>query len=133
MTGTVAHWNSRARLLIRLDGAFEAVLGVLLAVSPVTGFYGALDLPNPATKPIVVVFGLLLVPLLPVLWLISMNPERRQVCALAVANGVGALVFAGWILAWNGAFTPPGAVFVLCVAVFLAILGGLQACTVVST
>ena len=117
----------RARLLLRLDGGFEAALGLCLVLSPAIGLYSALRLPNPATTPIVVVLGLLLLPLLPVLWSFSHAPRRRFVLALASANGVGAAVFALWVLIWRNSFHPAGAAFVLAIAAILAILAALQA------
>lgn len=117
----------RAPLLLRIDGGFEAVLGVLLILSPATGLYTALDLPTPATQPVVVVVGLLLVPLLPVLWLASRAPRRRMLLALAGANGAGALVFLLWVLIWHAAFHPAGAAFVSIVAAILALLAMLEA------
>ena len=115
------------RLLLRIDGGFEAVLGILLVLSPATGLFTVLNLPNPASRPVVVVFGLLLLPLLPVLWLASRSPRRWFVLALATANGAGALMFVLWILVSHGAFQPAGAAFVLVLATMLAILAGLQA------
>jgi hypothetical protein len=115
------------RLLLRVDGVFETVLGALLVLSPATGLLSALNLPNPATETVVVVFGLLLLPLLPILWLASRAPQRRLVLMLAVANGAGALILAVWVLVWNGAFDPTGAAFVLGVAGILAILAALEA------
>src|SRR5262245_15076146 len=116
-----------ARFLLRIDGGFEAVLGALLILSPATGLYSALSLPNPATKPVVIVCGLLLLPLFPILWRAARAPQRRFVLALAAANGAGALVFALWVLVGNRTFHPAGAAFVLAVAGVLAILAVLQA------
>jgi hypothetical protein len=110
-----------------MDGGFEAALGVLLILSPATRLYTALSLPDPATQPVVVVVGLLLVPLLPVLWLASRAPRRRMLLALAGANGAGALVVLLWVLIWHAAFHPAGAVFVSVVAAFLILLAVLQA------
>ena len=122
-TRLVAH----ARLLLRIDGGFEALLGALLIISPATGLYGALDLPTPASKPLLIAIGLLLIPLLPILWFVSRTPRRQQLLALAGANGAGSLVFALWVLLWNGAFNPAGATLVLAVAIILALLAALQA------
>jgi hypothetical protein len=116
-----------ARLLLRVDGVFEAVLGLVLLASPITGLYAALALPSPAVKPVVVGLGILLVPLLPVLWLQSRDPRRQQVLGLAAGNGLGALVFALWVLLWNRDFNTAGAAFVLSVAGILAVLAALQA------
>jgi hypothetical protein len=116
-----------APLLLRVDGVFEAVLGVLLASSTLTGLYEVLDLPDPATRLVVVGFGLLLLPLLPILWRDSRSTQRRSVLALAGANGVGAIILALWVLIWHGAFHPAGATFVLAVAGILGVLSVLQA------
>jgi hypothetical protein len=116
----------RAPLLLRVDGGFEALLGVLLLLSPATGLYSALDLPHPATQPVVVIVGLLLVPLLPALWLASRAPRRPMMLVLAGANGAGALVLLLWVLIWHVAFHPVGAAFVAVVAGILAVLAMLQ-------
>jgi hypothetical protein len=118
---------SHARLLLRIDGVFEALLGALLIISPATGLYGTLNLPTPASKPLLIGFGLLLLPLLPILWFVSRAPRRQQMLALAGANGAGSLVFALWVLLWNGAFNPAGATLVFVVAIILALLAALQA------
>jgi hypothetical protein len=115
-----------ARLLLRIDAAFEAVLGLLLVLSPATGLYDALSLPNPATQPVVVICGLLLLPLLPILWLASRAPRRQLLVTLATIHGAGAVIFALWVLAANSGFRPAGAAFTLAVAAMLAILALLQ-------
>jgi hypothetical protein len=123
----VAAATVRARLLLRLDGVFEAVLGLCLVLSPVIGLYSAFQLPAPATKPVVVVVGLLLLPLLPILWRSSRAPRRQLVLALAAANGAGAAILVLWVLIGHRAFHPAGAVFVLVAAAILVILATLQA------
>lgn len=115
-----------ARLLLRLDGVFEGLLGAILVVSPFVGLYDALALPEPASRPVVLIVGLLLLPLLPVLWRASHAPRRSFVRALAIANGAGAALFALWVLVWNAAFQPAGAIFTLVVAAILAVLAILQ-------
>lgn len=127
-TLTPAHLPG-ARLLLRGDALFEGVLGAALATSPVTGLYDLLHLPAPASRPVVVVCGLLLVPLLPLLWRGARAPKRRLLLLLATANGASALVFALWVLIWHGDFHTIGAIFVLVVAGMLAILAALQART----
>ncbi|HEV8194546.1 MAG TPA: hypothetical protein VGP82_24100 [Ktedonobacterales bacterium] len=122
-----ARTTSGAGLLLRVDGLFEAILGALLILSPFIGLYDALDLPAPAVQPVVVIVGLLLLPLLPMLWRASGGPRREFVRALAIANGVSALVFVLWVLIWNRSFHPAGAAFVLVVAGILAVLAVLQA------
>jgi hypothetical protein len=118
---------ARMRASVRIDGIFETVLGAVLATSPATGLFTAMHLPNPATKAVVVIFGLLLLPLLPILWMASRNPQRGFVLTIAAANGMSALVLALWTIVWSGAFHPAGATCVLGVAGVLAILAALQA------
>lgn len=124
---THARWVRRVCLLLRVDGAFEALLGALLLLSPVTGLYSTLELPGPASRPVVVVVGLFLLPLLPILWRESLVPRRQVVLMLAAANGAGAVLFTAWVLLWNGTFDRAGAIFVLLVAAILAVLATLQA------
>jgi hypothetical protein len=118
---------SGARVLLRIDGVFEAVLGVFLIGSAVGGGWPALELPVPATRPVMVGVGLLLLPVLPVLWLASRAPRPRMVRLLAAANGVGALLFGLWVVVWHGAFNPAGTALILSVAGILATLAALQA------
>src|SRR5262249_13545104 len=90
MTPNLARARMRlsTRLLLRVDGGFEAVLGTLLVLSPATGLYTALELPTPATTAVVIALGLLLLPLFPILWLAARAPQRWFVQTLATANGV---------------------------------------------
>jgi hypothetical protein len=115
------------RLLLRRDGVFEAVLGALLILSPATGLYATLDLPQPATRLVLVVCGLLLLPLLPILWRAARAPRRRFVLLVAAANGAGVLLLALWVVIWHQSFHPAGVAFIVCVAGGLALLAALQA------
>lgn len=116
----------RARFVLRIDGLFEALIGVLLLTSPVTGLFDAIRLPSPAVEPVVVVAGLPLLPLLPVLWRASRTPKRQALVTLAAANGLSAIVFCLWVAVWHSAFSAAGAAFVLTVAGALAILAIVQ-------
>jgi hypothetical protein len=116
----------RARLLLRIDGLFEAALGALLIVSALTGFSSTLGLPFPATDPVLIAAGLLLLPLLPLLWAHSHRPQRSLLRALAVGNGVGALFFILWVLIWHSKFHAAGAVLVVAVSGILALLAVFQ-------
>jgi hypothetical protein len=130
-----------ARLLLRLDGIFEGALGLLLLLSPATGLYTALALPGPASRPVVVAIGVLLLPLLPILWRAARAPQRAFVLALAGANGAGALLFVLWVVldragfpaagagfpAAGAGFPAAGAGFLLGVAAILAALAALEA------
>jgi hypothetical protein len=116
-----------AGLVLRIDALFEGVLGVLLATSPLTGLSSALHLPPPAVEPVVIALGILLLPLLPLLWRAGRAPRGQFVRALAAANGTTALVFVLWLLIWHGAFHAASAAFVLVVAGVLATLSVAQA------
>jgi peptidoglycan/LPS O-acetylase OafA/YrhL len=117
-----------ARLLLQIDGSFEALLGVFLMCSAVTGLHHYLDLPDPPAGPVaLVVFGLLFLALGPVLWRLSRAPRPQILLQLAVANGAGALILVLWVLGWNRSFHPAGAVMALVVAAILASLAVLQA------
>jgi hypothetical protein len=116
-----------ARLILRIDALFEGVLGVVLATSALTGLSSALRLPAPAVEPVMIAVGIVLLPLLPLLWRAGRAPRGAFVRALAVANGVTALVCALWVLIGHGAFHAAGAVFVLVVAGALATLSVAQA------
>ena len=119
--------RSSERWLLRIDGSFEALFGAVLVFSAATNLYRWLALPNPpASRVVLVVFGLLFLALCPVLWRLSRAPQHRLLLELALANGVGALILLLWALAWNRSFQPAGAVFVLVVAGILAILAALQ-------
>jgi peptidoglycan/LPS O-acetylase OafA/YrhL len=117
-----------ARLLLQIDGSFEALFGAFLVCSAVTGLHRYLDLPDPpAGRVALVVFGLLFLALSPALWRLSRAPRPRILLQLAVANGAGALILVLWVLGWNRGFHPAGAVLTVVVAAILASLAVLQA------
>jgi hypothetical protein len=118
-----------ARPLLRIDGAFEATLGAFLLLRAATGLSSVVTLPYPATAPVVAIVGVLLLALLPLLWWISRSPQRWMVTTIAAANGAGAIIFALWVVIWDGAFGAAGAALVLMVAGVLALLALLQACS----
>jgi hypothetical protein len=117
-----------ARLLLRIDGSFEALIGTFLICSAVTGLHHYFGLPDPPAGPVaLVVFGLLFLAVSPVLWRLSRTPRRRILLQLAVANGTGALILVLWLLGWSRSFHPAGAFLTLVVAVILTGLAVLQA------
>jgi len=118
-----------ARALLRLDGVFEMTLGLLLATSPLTAFRAVQVLPTPASPPVVVGFGLLLIPVGFALWVAARGrgPKRSVVQALALVNGVGALIFALWVLIGHASFRSDAAILVLRIAVVLGALAAFQA------
>ncbi|GEM_PF-6717338 len=110
--------------LLRLDGGIEAVIGLILVTSPISGIFQALRLPQPASRPMVVVVGIMLILLLPLFWWLSSRtlPDMRLI---AVGNLVSAAVLAGWILT-TGHSNTTGHLFVLAVSGALVILGMMQ-------
>lgn len=116
-------------VLLRLDGSFEAMLGIVLIATAATSLYRWLDLPAPpAGRPVLLVVGILLLALGAVLWRLSQarRPDRL-LRELAIANLAGALLFGLWVSIWNHSFHPVSAIFVLLIAGILASVGGLQA------
>ena len=104
------------------DGVFELALGVLLASAPLTGLLDAFGLPAPAWPPVVVGFGLVLLPVGAGLVALSGRWTEDLVRTLGLVNGAGALLFAIWLVwAWAG-FAPPGRLLTGVVAVALAVL-----------
>ena len=88
---------------------------------------GDLALPSPASQPVVIGCGILLLLLLPILWRAARAPRQRFVLMVAGANGLGALLLALWFLVSNQSFSVASAAFVLAVAAILASLATLQA------
>jgi hypothetical protein len=119
--------TSNSAALLRLDGGFEAVVGLLLLATQVTGLGWLLALPRPLTGPVALIAGLLLILLLPLLWRLSRRPSRRLLLALATANALGAVVLVLWVWRSNSTFHLAGALFILLVAGVLALLAVLQA------
>ena len=88
-----------ARRLLRADAVFEVCLGVPLLVAGATGRDRALQLPPPASSPLVAAFGAGLLPFAAVLWRESVRPTSGRLQGLATVNGLTATVLAGWLAA----------------------------------
>ena len=107
---------------VRADGLFELVLGLAFVVGALTG----LVLPPPASTPLTVGFGLLLLVVGVTLWLLAGRLGRWQVVGLAWINALGAVVFTAWLfLFWTG-FSPPGVALIVITAAGLAILATVE-------
>ena len=102
----------KARRLVRADALFEAALGIPLATGGLTGLHSALDLPRPASEPVVTAFGAGLVPFAAMLWRESGRPDGRRLQALAGANALTGALLAGWIAARRDEVEPLGAAVV---------------------
>jgi hypothetical protein len=104
---------------LRADGAFEAVLGLVLVTGPATGLLDSLDLP--AADGLVVALGALLLPLAILLWVWAARPDPLEgpVWALAAVNAVTGIGLTAWILVRAGDTPAGGVALVLVVAAVL--------------
>ena len=104
---------------LRVDGAFEAVLGVALVTGPATGLLDSLDLP--AADGLVVAFWAALLLLAVVLWVWAGRPRPLDgpVWALAAVNAVTGAGLSAWILVRAGDTPGEGVALVLVVAAAL--------------
>jgi len=107
---------------VRADGLFELVLGLAFVVGALAG----LVLPPPASRPLAVGFGLLLLVVGVALWLLAARLGRWQVLGLAWINGLGAVVFTAWLLLFWTRFSPPGVALIVSTAVGLATLATVE-------
>jgi hypothetical protein len=117
------------RLVLRIDALFELALGLVLAASPVTGLHDALQLPNAVSAPVVIGFGLLLLPIAAMVWSAARAeaPSEGFLALLAALNVGGALLALVWVVLGRDSFGAAGIVAVLAVALALAVLGVVEA------
>jgi peptidoglycan/LPS O-acetylase OafA/YrhL len=117
----------QARHMIRLDAAFEAVLGAVLVAGVAVGWLGSDDFPSPATTGVAAGLGIILLALAAALWrLSSVDLTVARIATLATVNAATALIAALWVLTAEG-FSTPGAILVSVTAVVLGVLAGVQA------
>jgi hypothetical protein len=102
---------------VRVDGAFEAALGITLIAG-----LGADDFPDPVGKPVVVAFGVGLLAVGAVLWRLAGTIDLR---VLAAANVVTAALAVTWYAAASG-FSSAGAALTLATAAALVLLAAAQ-------
>jgi len=105
-------------MLVRIDAAFEAVLGIALLLGAATGALGGSDFPRPVGRVVLVIAGLGLVVLAALIW-----SGRVSLRALVVCNTASALAGIVWLAAVSG-FSTAGTIVV---AVTVAGLAGLAA------
>jgi hypothetical protein len=114
------------RRIVRVDGLFEAALGVVLLAGALAGALDADDFPAPVGAALVGAFGAALVGVAIVLWLLGGRPVApRLLRALAAANLATAVAALVWLLAASG-FSSAGAGLALATAACLAALGSAQ-------
>lgn len=107
---------------VRADGLFEVVLGLAFVMGTLAG----LVLPPPASTPLAVGFGILLLVVGVALWLLAGRLGRRQVVGLASINALGAVVFTAWLFLFWSRFSPAGVALIVTTAAGLAILATVE-------
>jgi hypothetical protein len=110
-------------MLVRLDAAFEVVLGLALVLAAATGALDASDFPRPVGTLLLVAVGLLLVLLGVAIWRGLVG--KRE---LAVGNALSALAGIVWLAAASG-FSAAGTLVVAVTVAGLAVLAAVQAAT----
>jgi hypothetical protein len=111
-------------MVVRLDAAFEVVLGLVLLLAAATGALGRSDLPRPiGTTAALLVAGVLLVLLGVAIW-----AGRIGLRALALGNAISAVVLGIWLLTATG-FSDRGTALVAIIAAGLAVLAAAQVAT----
>ena len=110
-------------MLVRIDAAFEAVLGIALLLGAASGALDGSDFPRPVGTVVLVTAGLALVVLAVVIW-----SGRISLRALVVANAASALAGIVWLAAVSG-FSTAGTIVVAVTVAGLAGLAAAQAAT----
>ena len=110
-------------MLVRIDAAFEAVLGIALLLCAATGALDESDFPLPVGTVVLVAAGLALLVLGALIW-----SGRVGLRALAIGNGVSAIAGLLWLVLAGG-WSTAGAVLVAVTVAGLAVLAAAQAAT----
>ncbi|TML67964.1 MAG: hypothetical protein E6G14_11370 [Actinobacteria bacterium] len=109
--------------IVKVDGVFEATLGVALVVGGASGLLDSGDFPAPVGTPLVVAAGLTLVAIGAVLWRAPVaTPFLRM---LAAANGGTAMLALVWVVAASG-FSTAGSALTFTTAAALTVLAAAQ-------
>lgn len=108
-------------MLLKLDALFEGVLGIVLLVTVAAGVLDGSDFPHPVGTVVLLLAGWALVMLCGLIW-----NGRVGLRALAVGNGVSALLGVMWLIAADG-WSSAGAVLVGVTVAVLAVLAAAQA------
>jgi len=110
-------------MLVRIDAAFEAVLGIALLLGAATGALDGSDFPRPVGTLVLVIAGLALVVLAALIW-----SGRVSLRVLVVGNAVSAVAGIVWLAAVSG-FSTVGTIVVAVTVAGLAGLAAAQAAT----
>jgi hypothetical protein len=112
-----------ARIVLRADAAFEALLGLFLVAGALTGGLDASDFPSPVGRPVVLAVGVVLLVLAWAIW-----THRIGVAALAAGNALSAALGVAWLVGVSG-FSTAGAVVVAVTVAALVVLAVVQVVT----
>ena len=112
-----------AKTVVRIDAAFEDLLGFALVVAGATGALGAPDFPHPVGRVVVIVIGVLLFAVAAVLWLGQVGLAK-----LAAGNLVTATAIVVWLAAGSG-FSAAGTAALAATAAGLVALAAAQLAT----
>jgi hypothetical protein len=110
-------------MLVKLDALFEGVLGVLLLLVAAAGILDGSDFPAPVGTVVLLLAGWALLTLCGLIW-----SGRVGLGALALGNGISALVGLVWLVAAEG-WSAAGAAVVGVIVAALAGLAAAQAAT----
>src|SRR4029079_7139980 len=91
-------------MLVRIDAAFEAVLGIALLLGAATGALDGSDFPRPVGTVLLLIVGLALVVLAALIW-----SGRVSLRALVVGNAASALAGIVWLAPLSGLSAPRAA------------------------
>lgn len=114
------------RSVLRIDAAFELLLGLALVTAPVTGLKGWLALPAPMDQTwayIAVGAALLVAAVLIFEW--SRHPRPFHILTLALLNDLGGVLLLAWLFVQTG-FTTQGMTAVVLVITGLFALSTVQ-------
>jgi hypothetical protein len=109
-----------ARVVVKLDAAFEATLAVVLLAGAATGALDAGDFPHPVGVAVIVLVGVVLAVAAFAIW-----RGRIALKLLAAGNAVTAVAAVIWLLAADG-FSTAGGWLVCVTAAALAALAAAQ-------
>ena len=105
--------------VVKLDGVFEAVLGVVLVGGVAAGRLGSGDFPHPVGTPAIVIVGCALVLVGALLW--RSSPTTGFLRGLAAGNLATALAAVVWLSAAHGFSTRGSALMLVTVAALIGL------------
>ena len=118
--------ESLVRTVLRIDAAFELLLGLALVTAPATGLKGWLALPAPMDANwAYIALGVALIFAAVAIFEWSRHPAPAHLLALALLNDAGGILFAVWLIVQSG-FTTQGTVAVIGVIAALFTLSTAQ-------